>query len=148
MWWPPTMLEPPALEHVPESVEANRSEAYHCQSVRAYRGAVSMVRRAIQASAFDLGVPDDRAHQKLHQQIDWLAETGAITPQLKELAHELRFFGNDGAHPDRDGLENVSKEDAAVALGFLEDFLRYAYVLPRRVAAVTAARKQTPPASN
>ena len=117
MWWPPTMLEPPALEHVPESVEANRSEAYHCQSVRAYRGAVSMVRRAIQASAFDLGVPDDRAHQKLHQQIDWLAETGAITPQLKELAHELRFFGNDGAHPDRDGLENVSKEDAAVALG-------------------------------
>ena len=149
MWWPPTMLEPPALEHVPASVEANRSEASTTASGSApieapcrWCDARSRPRHSNSACQ------DDRAHQKLHQQIDWLAETGAITPQLKELAHELRFFGNDGAHPDRDGLENVSKEDAAVALGFLEDFLRYAYVLPRRVAAVTAARKQTPPASN
>ena len=79
-----------------------------------------MVRRAIQASAFDLGVPDDRAHQKLHQQIDGWQRRAPSRRTLKELAHELRFFGNDGAHPDRDGLENVSKEDAAVALGFLE----------------------------
>lgn len=32
------------------------------------------------------------------------------------------------AHPDKDGLEDVTKEDAKELIGFLEQYLNYVYV--------------------
>jgi hypothetical protein len=98
-----------------------------------------MTRRAVQAAAFELGAPDEGM---LFGQIDWLAANGKLTPDLRDLAHELRVFGKEGAHPAHDGLSDVTEEDADAALDFLEHFLNYVFVLPGGVAARRAERQK------
>jgi hypothetical protein len=91
-----------------------------------------MGRRAIQGACIDKQAPD----RKLEEQIDWLAENEVITQQMKQVAHQLRMGGNAGAHPGKDGLNDVSERDAGDLLTFLDDFMRYVYEIPGRLAAL------------
>ena len=127
---------------VPASIAADAAEAFRCRAVAAWRGTAAMARRAIQQSCLDKGAPDKR----LVDQIDWLAASQLISPQMKDVAHHLRSIGNVGAHPDKDGLEDVDEEAADAALVFLCDFLRYVYEIPASLARI--APQATPPASS
>jgi len=51
--------------------------------------------------------------------------------------------GNDGAHPDADGLENVTQKDADDIVEFTREDLHHVYVMP----ANRAARKTATPAA-
>jgi hypothetical protein len=81
------------------------------------------------------------AKKKLNAQIDELAEKQIITASLKEMAHEVRLTGNDGAHPGEDGLNDVSPEDATDMIQFTQELFHHVYVMPAKLKA----RKALPP---
>ncbi len=91
-----------------------------------------MCRRSIQTSCLDQKA--DRK-KKLVAQIDELASKGVITEPLRQFAHEVRLEGNDGAHPDPDGLENVTPKDADDIIEFTREYLHHVYVMPAKLAA-------------
>lgn len=80
--------------------------------------------------------------KKLVAQIDELATAGVITQPLREFAHEVRLEGNDGAHPDADGLEIVTQKDADDIIEFTREYLHHVYVMPAKLAA-----RKSPPAA-
>jgi hypothetical protein len=133
-WYEPQKVVSVNLPDVPETIASDGAEAFRCFSVNAWRATVAMARRAVQAAALEQGAPD----KKLQLQIDWLDEERKITPQMREMAEEIRLSGNDGAHPDKDGLKDVDREQAEAVLIFLEDFLRHLYQVPARLERARA----------
>ena len=117
---------------VPANIAADFKEALRCRWIEGFKATVTMCRRAIQASC--LGKKADK-NKKLVGQIDELAANGVITTSLKDFAHEVRLEGNDGAHPDADGLENVKQKDADDIIEFTREYLHHVYVMPAKLAA-------------
>lgn len=124
----PNPLPEPIDERVPESIREDFEEANLCFSVDAYRAAAVMARRTLQSICLDKGANEG---DKLHQQIDWLFSQQIITRELKEWAHEVRYVGNDGAHPKKpeDDIP-VTSEDAKDILDLLKQFSQVLYVAP------------------
>ena len=127
---------------IPAGVRDDYVEALRCRSVSAYKATVVMCRRALQASCRNFKAEG----KKLIHQIDDLATKGKITTALKEMAHDVRDIGNEGAHPDEDGLGNVTPEDADDIIEFTRQYFEHVYVMParsdafrkRRIAATSA----------
>lgn len=111
---------------VPDHVVADYEEALSCHQVQAYKAAVTMTRRAVQAVCLDLGAAP---RQSLIEQIDELHGKGEFTNRLQRLAHSVRSFGNTGAHPGDDGLDEVSHDEASQSIAFLEHLLQHVYIL-------------------
>lgn len=122
---------------VPAPIAADFQEALRCAWVNAYRATVTMCRRALQASCVELKAKD----AKLQDQIDELASKGVITESLKQMAHEVRLTGNDGAHPGKDGLNDVSEPDSRDMIEFTREFFHHVFVVPAKLKA-----RQAPPA--
>jgi len=114
---------------VPKAIREDFAEALRCEFIHSYRAAVVMCRRAIQSSAMEL----DAQGARLVDQIDDLFAKGRITEPLKTFAHEIRLTGNDGAHPDKDGLADVQEKDAADIIEFTREYLHHVYVLPKKL---------------
>jgi len=123
---------------VPSRVAEDYVEAIKCFDIGANRASVVMCRRALQSSVIEKGAEKDR----LVDQIDELYDTQIITKDIKDWAHEIRLTGNIGAHPDEDGLEDVTPEDAEELLKFMEEYLNYVYIMPAKVAAKRARKKK------
>jgi DNA-directed RNA polymerase subunit RPC12/RpoP len=121
---------PPIIDKsIPPQVAIDYKEALLCFSIKAPKATVAMCRRALQSSVINEGAGGD----KLVEQIDDLHKQGKITEKLKEWAHEIRLTGNLGAHPDKDGLVDVTMEDAEQILKFAEAYFNYVYVMPKQV---------------
>lgn len=123
---------------IPEHIAADFKEALRCQFVKAHRATATMCRRALQASCHNL----QAAGRKLIDQIDDLAQKGIITAALKDMAHQVRLVGNVGAHPDKDGLEDVQPEDASDLIEFSREFYDHVYVMPAKLDALKKRRAQ------
>lgn len=87
-----------------------------------------MCRRVIQQSCIDKG----SKKKNLYEQIDELD----LDDNLKKLAHKLRFWGNNGAHPDILLDEQIEEKDAKLAIDFTEKFLQYAYIIPKELEEI------------
>jgi hypothetical protein len=116
---------------VSPAVADDFKEALRCEWIKAYKGYVVMCRRAVQGSVIVLGAKDG----KLIDQIDELFKKGKITEALKDFAHEVRLTGNDGAHPGKDGLADVSPKDASDIIEFTREYLHHVYVMPAKLRA-------------
>jgi hypothetical protein len=125
-------------QNVPKPIADDFAEALRCHWIQAYRACVVMCRRAVQSSALHLGAKGGR----LIDQIDDLSKNGIITTPLKEFAHEIRLTGNDGAHPDQDGLEEITQKDGEAIIEFTREYLHHVYVMPAKLAA-----RRIPPAA-
>lgn len=123
-------------EKIPDPIKADFKEALVCEAAGSYRGAAALARRTLQVICLDKGTP---ANKKLHKQIDWLFENSIITSDIKNWAHEVRFVGNDAAHPN---TTEVAKDDARDILELLESMCDVLYVAPAR-AAVRKAKRTT-----
>lgn len=123
---------------IPKLIADDFKEALRCEWVKAYKAAVAMCRRALQASCLELKATDAR----LIEQIDELAAKGDITRSLKDMAHEIRSVGNDGAHPGKDGLNDVTEKDAHDIIEFTNHFFHHVFVVPAMLKA-----RLTPPAA-
>lgn len=122
----PYPLPKPIDKRIPDSIRIDFEESLRCLSINANRASAVMARRALQSICLDKGAKEN---EKLVKQIDWLFEQGIITKDLKDWAHEVRFVGNDAAHPKipiKD--EPISKKDAEDILNLLEQFTNVLYV--------------------
>lgn len=103
------LSKPPVIKKaISPQVAEDFKEALLCRTVGAPRATVAMCRRALQSSAIEKGANGD----KLIDQIGDLHKQGKITQDLKDWSHEIRLTGNVGAHPDKDGLKDVTPDDA------------------------------------
>jgi hypothetical protein len=104
----------------------SRMEAWACLHGGCFRAAVIMARAAVQRAVRVIGADGGN----LATEIDSLVGKGKITTELMEWAHAVRLDGNDAAHPDT--LGDVSRNEAADSLDFMDAFLRFAVALPAR----------------
>jgi hypothetical protein len=116
---------------VPPKITDDFKEALRCRWVNAFRATVTMCRRAIQASCLEKKADPKK---RLWEQIDELAKNSLITEPLRQFAHEVRLEGNDGAHPDPDGLNDVVEKDADDIIAFTREYLHHVYVMPDLLA--------------
>jgi hypothetical protein len=130
------------VQQAAKDVAEDFAEALRCHWIKSYRASVVTCRRAIQSSAIAFQANGGR----LIDQIDDLFKSGKITEALKDFAHEVRLTGNDGAHPDRDGLTEVKERDSADIIEFTREYLHHVYVMPAKLKArKTPASTATPP---
>jgi hypothetical protein len=118
-------------QEVPPEIASDFKEALRCHWVEAYKACVVMCGRAIQASALALGAKGNQ----LIDQIDDLFCNGKITEALKDFAHIVRITRNVGAHPDKDGLKEVTVKDAEDIIEFTREFLHHIYVMQAKLDA-------------
>lgn len=133
----PQLAESRYHESVPQPIREDYAEANRCRFTQAYKGVVAMCRRTMQAIA-----RDKKAKGKgLKEEINDLHSKGLITKSLHDAAQEIRFFGNYGAHPQDDGLDNITREEAEAVLGLTKEFLVDLYIRPHETAQLTKKRQ-------
>jgi hypothetical protein len=119
---------------IPEVIKNDISEARLCLSVSAFRGAATLARRALQVICLEKGSKKDR----LADQIDELFDKNIITDDIKKWAHEIRYIGNDAAHPND---APVLKEDAEEILELLDSMCEVLYIAPAKAEKRREARE-------
>jgi len=123
-------------EHIPEDVLSDYQESLKCKSIGANKASCSMFRRALQSALVNLG-----ADTKL----DLIAQINSLTSlpaNIKDWAHQIRIFGNWGAHPDEDKLKDVEPGDVDEVHDFISKFFIYMFIMPNKVAASRAKRDE------
>lgn len=112
---------------VPAETLKDYDEALRCQSISAHRASCAMFRRALQGALLQIG-----ADPKLDliKQIEALS---VLPADVKDWAHQIRIFGNWGAHPDQDNLKDVGGDDVSEAHDFISKFLLYMFIMPEKV---------------
>ena len=130
--------EPSVDQRVPEGIGADFIEASRDFNIASYKSSAVMARRTIQKMCLNLGATKGK---KLHEQIEELKKGGRLHPDLADIATEIRFLGNDGAHPEDDGIDEVGEEEAKEVLDFTAELLDDLYVRPQKVAAMKEKRQ-------
>lgn len=120
---------------VPTDVVADFKEGVISLNNKCNKAAVSMFRRSLQSALLNLGA---NAGEDLIVQIK---NMGNLTPDIKDWAHNIRIFGNWGAHPQDDNLKEVDEKIADEVRTFIEEFFNYVYVMPARVTKARVASK-------
>lgn len=110
---------------IPSIIAEDFAEALLCLSVGANRGASVVARRAVQSICKQKGA----IKKDLKDQIDELFSSNIITKDLQDWAHEVRYVGNDAAHPND---VSVTQEDAEEILDLLESLCEVLYVAPAK----------------
>jgi hypothetical protein len=131
----PTPEPSPTDKSIPEIIRQDIIEAKLCFNVSAFNATVVMARRSIESICIDKGADKN---DRLHQQINKMRNQGIITEELKSWATEVRFVGNDGAHPG----DLVQKDDAEAILKLAEQFAEVIYVLPELAKELKAKREK------
>lgn len=114
-------------EFIPSDILLDYQEALRCKAIAANRAGSAMFRRSLQSALVRLG-----ADAKLDL-VKQIASLDALPKDIKDWAHQIRIFGNWGAHPDRDNLKDVDGSDLAEAHDFASKFLLYMFVMPEKV---------------
>lgn len=127
---------------IPEKVREDIAEAERCMHANAYKASVTMLRRAVQNIVLDKIKDPEIKSKKLWEQIDELFNKGFITKYLKDTAHEIRHFGNFGAHPQDDNLENTTREDAEMIEELTFSFISAIYITPFSTEKMKEKRKK------
>jgi hypothetical protein len=127
-------------EHIPTQIRDDFKEALRCRFIDSNKGTLVMCRRAVQSSLLEKGASK---RKKIGEQIDQIARRGLITEPLQKLAHKVRLAGNEGAHPDKDGLENVTPDDADAIIKFTREYLHHVYVMPALLANYDEPKQQS-----
>lgn len=143
--WPKS-LPGKVSDLIPEPIKGDFEEALVCEAAGSYRGAATLARRTLQVICLEKGAPKEKQQKKnpektmrvdLSEQIDWLYKNNIITDEIKNWAHEVRYVGNDAAHPT---ATDVSSDDARDILELLQSMCDVLYIAPARAAARKSKR--------
>lgn len=121
---------------IPAEVQADYQEALKCKGIGAHRAACAMFRRSLQSALVVLG---SNPKDDLIKQTNSL---GSLPEDIKDWAHQIRIFGNWGAHPDKDQLKNVEDADSEEVHDFISKFFMYTFVMPEKVKISRARRER------
>ncbi|PPJ07740.1 hypothetical protein C5E44_29405 [Nocardia nova] len=140
-WFPRTAIGV-EFPDVPQHIAAPATEATGCLSMQHYRAAAIMARAVVEAVAKNKQVTG----KNLRDKIDALHNQGLIRGHTKEVAHEIRFTGNDMAHGDFEvPIEPGEAEDV---VNFMCEILDEVYQGPARLDRRKTARQAKNAAQN
>jgi hypothetical protein len=114
-------------EFVPREILDDYDEALKCKAIGAHRASCAMFRRALQASLVTFG-----ADPKL-ELVKQISSLSNLPPDVKDWSHQIRIFGNWGAHPDVDNLKSVDNDDVLETHDFMSKFILYMFIMPEKV---------------
>lgn len=120
-------------KEVPQEIKEDYHEAQRCSQVNAYKGVVTLCRRALQVAVEFQGAGKKGT---LKEKIDNLKLKGLISSDLASLAHGIRFFGNYGAHPQEDELKQITKLEAETTFSLTGQLLRQLFKAPIEEARI------------
>jgi hypothetical protein len=89
----------------------------------------AMSRKVVDVSSQQMLGEESKKFGNIKGRIDALAAKGAITPDLKDWAHEIRLGGNEAAHDE----ERYTEAEAKELFEFADLYLTYVYTLPGRL---------------
>ncbi|OLS16556.1 MAG: hypothetical protein HeimC3_53020 [Candidatus Heimdallarchaeota archaeon LC_3] len=113
-------------------------ESMICLGVDTPKAAVVLLRRATQSLMKELGADPKK---NLVNQIRDLKDSGKISQELFELAEELRLWGNFGAHPDDDLLDDVKIDEANELKNVFNMLLDFTVIQKAKVKKIQEKRK-------
>jgi hypothetical protein len=124
--WPQTSHDD-MPENIPEQLSGLLSQAIRCLRQAAWDAAGMTFRKVIDVSTKLLD--PSLSKKALAFRIDDLENSGKLTSDIKDWAHEIRLDGNDAAHED----DPFTREQAEALHSFVDAYLRYIYTLPKMV---------------
>ena len=122
-------------KYIPEEIFADYKEALKCKSIGANRASCAMFRRTLQGSLVELGAKEGEL-------IDQITSLSNLPKDIKDWAHQIRIFGNWGAHPDKDKLKEVNADEVIETHDFISKFLLYTFIMPRKVEESRKKREE------
>jgi hypothetical protein len=114
-------------------------EAGLCLSAGCFKASMVMSRRVLQRCLKAQGYTD----YKLAAAIDHAMKDGTLRKPFHEIATEIREYGNFGAHPDDDQLNNIGKDEASLILDFSQLLIEEFYEIPAAAQKLRKNRQQT-----
>ena len=96
-----------------------------------------MCRRVVQGIAKDKEILGDTNKE----QIKAMRSAGLIAEPMFDAAHEIRHYGGYGAHPQDDGLDDITPAIAESLLELTNQFLQNIYVMAGRNAELAQRRQ-------
>jgi len=133
-------------EAIPYTIREDYAESRRCLYVDAYKGAITLLRRVIEAVSCDrLGEKSKDKNgrsKRLYDLINLLLTEGLITKGLSDSAHEIRLFGNYGAHVQDDGLDKVERDEVIGAREITWQILYTLYIAPYKTKELSLKRQK------
>ncbi len=121
-WWP--LQQSNLSKDIPDEIIDIFSEATTTYYAKAPRATAVMLRRTVEAITAHFG--EDKGN--LAHRLQVLKDKNILQPSLSEWAKEIRLIGNQGAHYDP--ANKVTMEDAKQLMNFVEELMKYLFVLP------------------
>lgn len=112
-----------SVQHLPAGVEELYEEARSCTSYGNYTAAVMLCRKLLMNLAVEEGAPENK---KFAEYVDYLGEIKLVPPKAQPWLVKIKDLGNEANHE----ITSKTKEDAEIAIGFLEIALRFNYEVP------------------
>jgi uncharacterized protein YdhG (YjbR/CyaY superfamily) len=100
--------------------------------VEAFKATVVMCRRMLRNVCLDRGV------KKQNSKGEWISLRNQIKEAFPEkdyalvhsFAEKIKYFGDYGAHPQDDNIDDVTREASKTVLDFSYQILEIAYIVP------------------
>lgn len=124
---------------VPKEIREDFREAGVCLGAGCFKASLVMSRRVLQRCLHDQGC----AQNKLVDAINHALQNNILRKAFHPLAEEIRQYGNLGAHPDDDQLQNASRDSAQHVLDFARLLVHEFYEVPAS-AALLKSKRQAP----
>lgn len=133
-------------ESIPQNIWNDYLEACRCYDVGAFKATVVMCRRLLQNVCLDRGA------KKKDEKGNWTTLKNQIKhafPEkdyslIHEIAEGMKYFGDYGAHPQDDGIDNVTKEESKELLDFANSILETAYINLWRIRQLSGRKSPKP----
>jgi len=142
--WPAASYELDAELVVAPELRDDYKEAGLCLDAGCYKASLVMSRRGLQRVLKAQGCTQRNLGGDKGAIASAISK-GVLRKPLHTLAEEIKEYGNLGAHPDDDQLENASKESATQVLRFLELIIEEFYVVPMTAEKLQRQRTGGPP---
>lgn len=126
------------FKSAPQEINNDFLEAQKCFNIGAHKATIVMCRRTLEQVA-----KNQKATGKtLFDKINSMYKSGMISKPLFDLATEIRYFGNYGAHPTDDLLGEVTNVESETVMEITEHLIDHTYEVPEKIKQLKAKRKK------
>ena len=125
-----------SLDHaIPEPIRSTLIEALVCFNYDLYIPALIMCRKALEESAINLGATKFNLNNKIKELFEGEKDT-----VLRQLAEQIKDFGNWVVHPEIYAGKEATEDDARLIINCLKNYFNYIYSI-RTIIKATEKRK-------
>ena len=123
---------------IPENIIKLLEETLICHSNKCYTAAGMMVRRTLEEICEENGAKGNN----LKARIESFKDKILVPPDLIKGMSNIRLLGNDAAHVEIKGFENVGKAEVEIVIEFTKEILKALYHYKDLLAKFNGLNKQ------